>query len=75
VRAPVDWEPLTASLPAQPLDAVQEVALAEDQVSIAAVPLWTVLGKALKLIEGGDAGTETVAVCDALPPVPVQVSV
>jgi hypothetical protein len=39
LSAPVDWEPLSALLPDQPPPAVQAVALAEDQMSVALPPL------------------------------------
>jgi len=76
VSAPVDCEPLMASLPDHAPEAVQEVALVADQLSVALLPLVIVLGLAVKLIVGAGAGevTETVADCVALPPVPVQVS-
>lgn len=69
-------EPLVVSLPDQAPEAVQEVALVADQVSVALPPSVTVLGLAVKLIVGaGAAGvTETVDDCVALPPAPVQVS-
>lgn len=76
VRAPVGCEPAAALVPAQAPEAVQEVALVADQVSVELPPLATVLGAALKLTVGAGAVTETVADCEALlPPVPVQVSV
>lgn len=56
------WEPLVALLPVQPPEAVQEVAFVEDQVKVEALPLVTVLGLALKVIEG--AGEVTVTVAD-----------
>jgi hypothetical protein len=75
VRAPVDAEPLTGSLPAQPPEAVQAVALVEDQLRVELPPLATVLGLALSVtVAAGAALTVTVAVCTALPPGPVQVS-
>ena len=74
VRAPVDCEPLAALVPAQPPEAVQEVALVADQVKVELAPLATVLGLAAKVMVGAGDVTETVADCDALPPVPVQVS-
>ena len=75
LSATVSWVPLAASVPVQPPDAEQAAALVEDQVSLDAAPLWTVLGLALKLIEGGVAVTATAADCDELPPAPVHVSV
>jgi hypothetical protein len=76
LSAPLDWEPLIALLPDQPPEAVQDVALVDDHVSVDAPPLATVLGVALKLtVAVGCALTDTVADCAALPPSPVQVSV
>ena len=74
-NAAVVCEPLVASVPLQPPEAEQLVALVEDQVSTEVAPLVTVLGLALKLTVGAGAVTVTVADCPALPPVPVQVSV
>jgi hypothetical protein len=73
--ASVDCVPLVALLPDQPPEAVQAVALVDDQVSAALLPLVTVLGFALMLTDGAAAATETVADCEALPPKPVQVNV
>ena len=74
--APLDCEPLIALLPDQPPEAVQDVALVDDHVSIDAPPLATVLGLALKpTVAVGRALTDTVADCMALPPAPVQLSV
>ena len=75
LSAPVDTEPLAGSLPDHAPEAVQEVALVEDQVSVAALPLATVLGLALSVRVGAGEVTVTVADCAALPPVPVQVKV
>jgi hypothetical protein len=74
VRAPVDCEPLAALVPDQAPEAVQEVALMADQVSVELPPLATVPGLATKVTVGAGDVTETVADCVALPPVPVQVS-
>ncbi len=71
----MDWVPLTALLPDQPPEAAQEVALTDDQVSVALPPLDTALGPTLKLTVGIGALTETVTDCAALPPAPIQVSV
>jgi hypothetical protein len=49
LSAPVDCEPLTALLPDHPPEAVQEVALVDDQVKVELPPLATVLGLALIL--------------------------
>jgi hypothetical protein len=75
VRAAVFWEPLVALLPVQPPEAVQDVTLVEDQVRVEVAPLATVLGLAVRVTAGADVVTDTVADCDALPPVPLQVSV
>ena len=61
--------------PDQAPDAVQEVALVDDQTRDAALPRVIELGLALKLTVGAGALTETVADCAALPPAPVHVSV
>jgi hypothetical protein len=75
LSAPVDFDPIVASLPDQAPEATQEVALVEDQAKVAALPLATVLGLALSVTVGGREVTVTVADCAALPPVPVQVNV
>jgi hypothetical protein len=65
-----------ALLPAHAPDAVHEVALLDDHVRVEALPLVMVLGLAPKLtVTVGFALTVTVAVCAAVPPAPVQVSV
>jgi hypothetical protein len=56
-------------------EAVHEVALVADQVSVELLPLAIVLGLAAKLMVGAGWVTDTVADCAALPPAPVQVSV
>jgi hypothetical protein len=53
VSAPVLVLPLVGSFPDQPPEAVQLVALLEDQLSIAEPPLLTVVGFALKPTVGG----------------------
>ncbi len=75
MSAPVDCEPLTALLPDQAPEAVQAVALAEDQLRVALPPLAIALGPTLKLTVGVGALTETVVDCVALPPGPLQVKV
>ena len=76
VSAPVDCDPVTGLLPDQDPEAVQAVALVADQVSVALLPLATVLGLAERLMLGTGCVTETVADCAAaLPPAPLQVSV
>ncbi len=54
---------------------MQEVEFVADQVRVEPLPLATVLGLAAKVTAGAGAFTETVADCEALPPVPVQVSI
>jgi hypothetical protein len=71
----VDCEPLVALVPDQPPEAVHEVALVELQLTVEALPFFTVLGLAARVTVGAAAVTVTVADCVALPPVPVQVSV
>ena len=75
MSVPVDCDPLVAKLPDQAPEAAHEVVLVDDQVRVAALPLVTVLGLALRVTVGGREVTETVADCAALPPVPVQVNV
>jgi hypothetical protein len=67
------WLPEVALLPAQPPEAVQDVAFVEDQVSVDDPPLATDVGFAE--IDMVGAGSNTVTVADALcdPPDPVQV--
>ena len=74
MSTPVLCEPLIDLLPDQPPEAVQEVALVDDQLNVEALPPAIVLGLAFKLTVAAAAVTETVADCVALPPVPVQVS-
>jgi hypothetical protein len=72
----VDCEPLKDLTPDQAPVAVQEVALVDDQVKVAALALATVLGLAGRLtVALGCALTVTVADCAALPPVPLHVKV
>ena len=75
LREPVDWEPLTGIVPDQAPEALQAVALVEDQLKVALLPLVSELGLALKVTVGAAALTDTVADCAAEPPGPVQVSV
>jgi hypothetical protein len=74
LKAPVDWEPLTALVPDQPPEAVHAVVLVEDQARVDAEPLATVLGLAEKLTIGARAVTVTIADWVALPLAPIQVS-
>jgi len=58
----VNWLPLTAFAPVQAPEAVQEVALVDDQLNVELAPLATVLGFALRLTATvGRALTVTVA--------------
>ena len=75
VSAPVDFDPLRPTAPDHAPEAVHEVALVADQVSVELLPLAIVLGLAARLTVGAGWVTDTVADCAALPPVPVQVSV
>jgi hypothetical protein len=75
VRAAVVCEPAVGSLPAQPPEAVQALALVEDQVSFDVAPLFIVAGLADKETAGAGVDTDTVADCAALPPLPLQVKV
>ncbi len=71
----MDWDPLVASVPVQPPEAVQEVALVELHVRVALLPETTLVGLTLKLTVGAGVVTVTLADAEPLPPVPVQVSV
>jgi hypothetical protein len=65
--------PLTGSDPLHAPEATQVVALVEDQVNVELLPLATLVGLALIVTVGAAADAVTVAVCDAVPPLPVQV--
>lgn len=70
--------PEVAFVPLQPFEAVHEVALVEDQVSVLLPPLATCVGDALRLTVGAgvvELRTVTVALLCAVPPVPVHASV
>ena len=75
VRAAVDFVPAVASEPLQPPEAVQAVALVDDQVNADVAPLLTVAGFTVRVTAGAGVVTDTVADCAALPPVPLQVRV
>jgi hypothetical protein len=75
VSVGVVWEPAVGSEPLQPPEAVQAVALVDDQVNADVAPLFTVVGFAVSVTAGAGVVTDTVADCAALPPAPVQVSV
>jgi hypothetical protein len=61
--------------PDQAPEATHAPALIADQCKVEVASLAIVLGLALKLTVGAGDLTATVADCDALPPVPLQVSV
>jgi hypothetical protein len=61
--------------PDQAPEAAHEVALLDDQVSVAVPPLLIALGPTLRLTVGAAAFTETVADCAAVPLAPEHVSV
>jgi hypothetical protein len=74
VSAPVEADPDVALLPDHAPFAVQLVAFADDQVSVLALPLATLLGLA-PIVTVGAEFTVTVVDCAAVPPLPVQLSV
>lgn len=63
VSTPVDAEPEVALLPLHPPDAVQAVALVDDQLSVDEPPLATVVGAAVSVTAGAVAGA-TVTLTD-----------
>jgi hypothetical protein len=76
LSAAVDCEPLVARLPDQPPEALQLVALVEDQLRVEVPPLDTLVGLAASVTVGCDGvATDTVVDCAADPPAPVQLKV
>jgi hypothetical protein len=75
VIGPTLCDPLVASVPVQPPDAVHELTLAPVHVNIDVALRATPVGFAVRLTDGVTAVTVTVALSDALPPVPVHDSV
>jgi hypothetical protein len=71
----VDAVPAVALAPVHAPEAVQAVALVLDHVRVEAAPLATVPGLAVSLTTGAGLETDTVADCEALPPLPVHVRV
>jgi hypothetical protein len=71
----VDSDPLTALLPDQSPEALQDVAFVDDQLSVELPPLVIALGPTLKVTVGAkeEGATVTVVDCVALPPAPVHV--
>ena len=74
LSAPVDWLPEVALVPVQPPEAVQDVALVDDHVSIELLPAFTAVGFAASVTvgAGGAPATVTVTLCCAVPPPPVH---
>ena len=71
----MDWEPVTAFVPDQAPEAVQEVAFVAVQFNVALLPLVMALGPTLKVTVGAAALMDTVADWVAVPPGPEQASV
>ena len=71
----MDCEPVSGLAPDQAPEAMQEVAWAADQFSVALLPRVIALGPTLKVTVGAVALMETVADWAAVPPGPVQDSV
>jgi hypothetical protein len=69
--------PLVACVPVHAPLAVQEVALVEDQVSVALCPTMIEVGLTVRVTVGAGVAAVTVKAADALalPPAPVQVRV
>ncbi len=77
VNGPVDWAPEVGFCPDHAPDAAHEAALADDQVNVAAPPLATLAGSALRDSVGAGGGggalcTTTVTDCEAVPPTPLH---
>lgn len=70
MSVPVDWEPPADLLPDQAPEAVHEVALLDDQVNVALLPLAIVLGLTDRATFGAGCVTDTVVDWLALPPPP-----
>jgi hypothetical protein len=72
-----DWVPLVALAPLQPLEAVHDVALVVDQVSVELEPEVIDEGEAEMVTTGAGVPAVTVMVVElaALPPAPVHVRV
>jgi hypothetical protein len=72
---PVDQVPFNATVPLQPPEAVQAVALSEVQFRADMPPSVTVVGDAERVTVGAAELTTTSADCEADPPGPLQVRV
>ena len=68
MSAPVDWLPDVALVPDHAPEAVQEVALVEDQVSIELAPLVTDVGFAASDTAGTSGDVPPWPLCWTLPP-------
>jgi hypothetical protein len=70
-------EPEVAFVPLQPPDAVHDVALVDDQLSVLLLPLLMLVGDAVNSTVSADVAllTVTVALAWVVPPDPVQLSV
>jgi hypothetical protein len=75
LRTPVDCDPFIDCVRDQPPVVEQDVAFFTVQLSIALVPLATLLGDADSVIVGAAEFTDTVTDWAAVPPGPVQLSV
>jgi len=73
LRVTVVFEPLAGSVPVQPPDATQLVALLDDHVKVDVEPPLTVVGLAVSVTEGAGAVTDTVTPWVATPPGPEHV--
>ena len=76
VSAAVTCDPLAGSAPLQPPEAVQAVALVEDQIRVLVAPLVMRTGEAVSVTVGAAGGGTTVTVALAtglVPPGPEQV--
>jgi cobalamin biosynthesis protein CobD/CbiB len=71
---PVDCVPLVANAPLQPPAAVHPVASSEDQVSVAAAPLASMVGAAVSVAVGTAATVTVVEAAALVPPGPVHES-
>lgn len=73
IKAAVALVPLVGWVPDQPPEAVQVLVLVDAHFRVDELPLFTVVGVAAMVTEGGGTVTDTVVDCDVLPPLPVQV--
>ncbi|HEY4213033.1 MAG TPA: hypothetical protein VGM84_16250 [Steroidobacteraceae bacterium] len=64
VKDPVDIDPEVAWLPDQAPDALQLVALTDDQLSVVGLPLITLVGLTLMVTSGAGVAAVTVTLVD-----------